>query len=107
MLSHPQIRHGHNVFFDMALQMGLVGLAVFVAVLVLLAAEYRALLRSDELAPLGVIGLAGLAGFLVKCLTDDFLHRHNALVFWALNAMLLGLARSPPGLRPRAEAGPP
>jgi hypothetical protein len=27
---------------------------------------------------------------VVKNLTDDFMHRHNALVFWALNGMLLG-----------------
>jgi hypothetical protein len=47
---------------------------------------------------LGAIGLALLAAFLVKNLTDDFFNRHNALVFWALNGMLLGLAR-----RPRAE----
>jgi hypothetical protein len=35
----------------------------------------------------------------VKNLTDDFLHRHNALVFWAFNAMLLGLACTRPAAR--------
>jgi len=106
VLGHPEIRHGHNVFVDMALQLGVAGLAVFVAILVMLAREYRSYLRREDLAPLGVLGLAVLAGFLVKCLTDDFLHRHNGLVFWAINAMLLGLARSAPGLTPRAEAAP-
>jgi hypothetical protein len=41
-----------------------------------------------------MMGLAMLAGFVVKNLTDDFFYRHNALVFWAINGMLLGLARS-------------
>ena len=104
VLGHPEIRHGHNVFVDMALQLGLVGLAIFVGILVMLAREYRGYLRREDVAPLGVLGLALLAGFLVKCLTDDFLHRHNGLVFWAINAMLLGLARAAPGLKPPAEA---
>jgi O-antigen ligase len=106
VLNHPQIRHGHNVFVDVALGLGLAGLAVLVALLALLAREYRGYLRRPEVAPLGVIGLTVLAGFLVKCMTDDFLHRHNGVVFWALNAMLVGLARSAPALTPRAEAAP-
>jgi hypothetical protein len=51
------------------------------------------------------MGLCVLAGFVVKNLTDDFMHRHNALVFWALNGMLLGLARAR-SRPPPAEAGP-
>jgi O-antigen ligase len=106
VLNHPQIRHGHNVFVDMALSLGLLGLAIFVALLALLAREHVRSLRRPELAALGVIGLMVMAGFLVKCLTDDFLHRHNGLVFWALNGMLLGLGRGAPGLTQRAEAAP-
>jgi hypothetical protein len=38
-----------------------------------------------------------VAGFVVKNLTDDFFYRHNALVFWALNGMLIGFgARGAP-----------
>ena len=92
--NHPPVEHAHNLFVDMALQLGAVGLAAFVAVLLALAFEYRACLRDRRAAPLGVIGLALLAGFVVKNLTDDFLHRHNAVVFWALNGMLLGLAHA-------------
>lgn len=92
--NHPPVRHSHNVFLDVALQLGIVGLAVFVALLVALGFEYRAFLRDRRIAPLGVVGLALLAGFVAKNMTDDFLHRHNALVFWALNGMLLGLARA-------------
>jgi O-antigen ligase len=109
VLNHPPIRHGHNVFIDIALQLGVAGLAVFLALVALLAREYRAYLARPGIAPLGVIGLMVLAGFLVKCLTDDFLHRHNGLVFWALNGMLLGLGRASGAAAPtrRAGAAPP
>jgi O-antigen ligase len=90
---HPEVRHGHNVFLDEILELGVVGLALFVSILVALAREYRGYLRREDLAPLGIVGLTVLAGFVVKNLTDDFMHRHNALVFWALNGALLGLAR--------------
>ena len=89
---HPEIRHAHDTFLDIALEVGAIGLALFLALLAALARRYAAMLRDAELAPLGCIGLALLAGFAVKNLTDDFLYRQNALVFWALNAMLLGLA---------------
>jgi O-antigen ligase len=106
VLNHPQIRHGHNVFVDAALSLGIVGLALFVALLVLLAREYAGYLRRPDIAPLGMLGMMVLVGFLVKCLTDDFLHRHNGLVFWALNAMLLGLGRAAPAVMPPGEAAP-
>ena len=92
--NHPKMRHSHNMFSDIALQLGIVGVVVILAVLAALAREYRGYLRVARLAPLGVIGLALIAGFVVKNLTDDFFYRHNALVFWALNGMLLGLARA-------------
>jgi O-antigen ligase len=92
--NHPILMHGHNTFLDVAIQLGAVGVAVFVVLLALLARRYLAMLADPDCAPLGMMGLALLAGFLVKNLTDDFFHRHNALVFWALNAMLLGLAAS-------------
>ena len=91
--SYPEIRHAHNVFLDQWLQLGAIGLGAFVLVLVLLGREYVAMLSNPAAAPWAVVGLAILAGFLAKCLTDDFLHRHNATVFWALNGMLLGLGR--------------
>jgi len=90
---HPPVRHSHNVPLNIALQLGIVGLALFAAVIALLAREYARMLLDAAVAPLGVIGLALLAGFLAKNLTDDFLHRHNAQVFWALNGLLVGFGR--------------
>ncbi|MEO7741880.1 MAG: O-antigen ligase family protein [Usitatibacter sp.] len=98
-IGHPPMRHSHNVFADVALQLGAAGLAIFVAMLAALGWEYRGYLRDQRLAPIGVIGLALVGGFVVKNLTDDFFYRHNALVFWAMNGMLIGFGRSTAPLR--------
>jgi O-antigen ligase len=84
--------HAHNLVLSQWLQTGLVGAALFVALLAALGWRYLRFVRSpdDRLAAAGVLGLALLAGFAVKNVTDDFLFRSNAKEFWALCAMLLG-----------------
>ena len=58
-----------------------------------LGLRYLRFLRSpdDALAFVGVAGLARIAGFVVKNLTDDFLFRSNAKELWAMLAILIGL----------------
>jgi O-antigen ligase len=85
-------RHAHNVFFDVVLQLGVVGLAVFVALMAALALAFARVARQPGGAPLAIAGLAMLAAFMTKNLTDDFYYRPNSLVFWAVTGMLLGLA---------------
>jgi O-antigen ligase len=92
-VNHPEVRHAHNAFVDSALELGVLGLAAFIGLFATLGVAYARLLRDARTAPLGIMGLALLAGFVVKNLTDDFFYRHNGLVFWAVNGMLLGLAR--------------
>jgi O-antigen ligase len=87
---HPPVTHGHNTLLNVALQLGAVGVFAFVTLLGVFAWRYARLLGAPATAALGVIGLALIAGFLVKNTTDDFFHRHNAHLFWALNGMLLG-----------------
>ena len=99
---HPEIRHAHNMWLDAGVSLGAVGVAILLALFLALAREYARYLRTPELAPLGVLGLTVMLGFVAKNFTDDFMYRHNALVFWALNGMLLGLGRS---ARERAAAG--
>ena len=86
------LAHAHNVFISQWLQTGAVGMLAFVAFLAGLAYRYLRFARSrdDTLAFVGVAGLAVLAGFVAKNLTDDFLFRSNAKELWATTAFLLG-----------------
>lgn len=91
-LGNPMLWHAHNVFASQCLQTGLIGLALFVAVLGTLVVRLARFIgaRDDMLAFVGIVGLALIAGFVVKNLTDDFLFRNSAKEFWALLALLLG-----------------
>jgi len=91
--------HGHNVFLDSVIQLGVIGLASFLALVATLAAGFAGAGRSENGLPLAITGLAMLAGYLVKDMTDDFFFRPNSLVFWAVAGMLLGLAARLPERR--------
>lgn len=88
------LTHAHNMFMSQALQTGAVGVALLVALLAALAARYAGVVRSGDapLRRLGALGLAVLAAFVVKNLTDDFFFRANLKLFLAVHALLLGLA---------------
>ena len=91
-LGNPMLWHAHNLFVSQVLQSGLIGFALFAALLVALLARFIRYVRqdSDALAVIGIVGTSLIGGFLVKNLTDDFLFRSNAKEFWALLALLLG-----------------
>jgi O-antigen ligase len=87
--------HAHNIFLDVGLQLGLAGVIVFTALLLALARAYvRAATRPECVLP-AIVGVAMLAGFVTKSVTDDFFHRPDSLVFWALNGLLLRLSTDP------------
>jgi O-antigen ligase len=87
-----RFRHAHNVFLDVVLQLGLVGLVAFAALLATLALAFVRAARQPGGAPLAITGLAMLVAYFAKNLTDDFYYRPNSLVFWAVTGLLLGLA---------------
>jgi len=91
-LNDPLLVHAHNAFASQWLQTGVVGMGAFVALLLALSIRYGRFLasRDDTLAFVGVVGIALVAGFVIKNLTDDFLFRSNAKEFFALAATLLG-----------------
>ena len=91
-LGDPLLAHAHNVFASQWLQTGAIGMLAFTAFLAALLLRYLRFVRSrdDTLAFVGVAGVALIAGFVVKDMTDDFLFRSNAKELWALTAMLLG-----------------
>jgi O-antigen ligase len=88
------LTHAHNMFVSHALQTGAIGLALLLVLLVTLLARYANLLRTHDatLRRVGTLGLAVIAAFVVKNLTDDFFFRANQKVLFALNAVLLGMA---------------
>ena len=92
-LADAQLTHAHNLLASQWLQTGLVGLALFVAMLGAIGTTFIRYIRArdDVQAFLGVVGLSLLAGFVVKNLTDDFLFRSNAKELWAMLAILIGL----------------
>ena len=86
------LAHAHNLFVSQWLQTGAIGVAALCALLLALAWRYAAFLRAADgmLAAIGLAGLAMLAMFVVKNLTDDFMIRPTSKEFWALNALLIG-----------------
>jgi len=91
------LNHAHNVFFDVAVQLGAIGLAIFAALVGTLAMAIARLRERAGGTALVIAGLALIAGYLTKNLTDDFFFRPHALEFWAITGMLLGAGlRAPP-----------
>ncbi|MEO8485359.1 MAG: O-antigen ligase family protein [Betaproteobacteria bacterium] len=90
-LGDATLTHAHNAFASVWLQTGAIGLALFVAVLAAAAWRFAGYARSrdDALALVGIVGLAILAGVVVKNLTDDFFVRTNARFLWAVVALLV------------------
>ena len=91
-LGDPMLAHAHNLFVSQWLQTGVVGVAALCALLLALGWRYASFLRSGDgvLAAIGLTGLAMLAMFVTKNLTDDFLMRPTSKEFWALTALLVG-----------------
>lgn len=106
---HPLLLHAHNLFVSQWLQTGAVGVATLLALLAALAWRYWGFLRAPDgtLAAIGLAGLAMLAAFLVKNLTDDFMVRPTSKEFWALNACLVGYGMRRMRVASAAAAQPP
>ena len=94
-IQDPRQWHAHNVFLNVALQLGLAGLAIFAWIGLAFARELAAHLAAPPPRRwVAILGLTLLAGFVVKNFTDDFLVRHTGLLCWALAGALLGYLRA-------------
>ncbi|HXX86153.1 MAG TPA: O-antigen ligase family protein [Casimicrobiaceae bacterium] len=104
-LGNPMLWHAHNLFVGQIVQTGIVGFALFAALLIAVCARFVRYVRrgDDALAVIGIVGASLVAGFLVKNLTDDFLFRTNAKEFWALLAVLVGLGTRLERTRPPGD----
>jgi O-antigen ligase len=99
-IQDPSQWHAHNLFLNVMLSLGAVGLALFIWTWAAMARELARALRSPAPWRWGaVLGITLLAGFTLKNFTDDFFVRHVALLGWSLAGALLGMLReAPPAL---------
>ena len=81
--------HGHNIFLNQASEIGVIGLASFCLMWVLLWRQYWRHLRDPAIRHYATAGLVLMIAYLMKNLTDDFYTRRNLLLFWALNGVWL------------------
>ncbi len=95
------VSHAHNVLLDLALQVGLFGLAVWIAmqIAILRLAIRRARRGGDREKAWAAAAVALVLAMLVKNSTNDVLVYGNAILFWALLGTMLGLIwrRAPDG----------
>ena len=91
-LRDPLLWHSHNLFLDMALQLGVIGAALF-ALLIgwTIWLGWRLARTSDEVAAIcGIALLAVVAGTMIRNLTDVLWVRQSALLYWGVVGALLG-----------------
>lgn len=90
-----EIWHGHNMFLNYALQLGIGGVLVLLILLGAVGREFWRLYRADdrETSLVGLAGIAMLIGFIAKNMTDDFFVRQNSLMFWSVVGLSLGYGR--------------
>jgi O-antigen ligase len=85
--------HAHNVLLDMVLQVGLVGLAIWMGLHleIMRLAVQRARGGGDREKAWAAATVALVLAMLVKNSTNDLVVYGNALLFWALIGTMLGL----------------
>jgi O-antigen ligase len=90
-----QLWHAHNVVLDYGLAMGIPGMLVLLMVFGALLREYVRLWQSEDqgLKMIGACGMVLVLGVFARNMVNDMFVRDAALLFWALNGMLLGFGR--------------
>jgi O-antigen ligase len=86
--------HSHNLFLEVLLQVGLVGLVLFILLIGSLLRSAVRHLRSDDHSQsvLGVVAAMIILGMLIRNMTDMLWVRAAALTFWGALGLVFGLA---------------
>jgi O-antigen ligase len=88
----PMGWHGHNILLDYYISLGPAGPVVLLLLFgSLIAAQARSL--NDPEPGRRLLALAGITmigAFFLRSMVDDFFYRHNAILFWSWNGILLG-----------------
>jgi O-antigen ligase len=103
---NTQLWHAHNVVLNYGLAMGIAGMLVLLMVFGALLREYARLWQSDDqgVRMIGACGMVLVLGVFSRNMANDMFVRDAALLFWALNAMLLGFGRRQLAAGPREAA---
>ena len=90
---NTELWHPHNLVLNYGLAMGYPGILVLLLVWGALLREYLRFWRSADAAlrMLGACGIVLVIGVLARNLVNDMFMRDAAILFWAINGMLLGL----------------
>jgi len=87
------LSHGHNLFLDVAVQLGVLGLAIYLALLGALLREYWRLGGAGARGRLRLLGATGFSLFvamIAKNSTDDLMGQAVVIAFWGYAGVLLG-----------------
>ena len=95
--------HAHNIVLEAMIQLGIPGLIFLAILLGMLVRQGWRYSRSmdDRTLACGIALIAVVAGMLMRNMTDTLFVRQNALLFWGVAGVLLGLplSRSGPAIR--------
>jgi len=85
--------HAHNLFINYAVQLGAIGLLIFLAAICSVATLFfRSLKHPDRLLMrLGAVGLALIVGMISKNMTDDYYYGSALFAFWSMLGAMTGL----------------
>jgi O-antigen ligase len=89
----PLLWHAHNMFIELALQIGVQGLFAILwafAALVAVLWPHAPPRRGDAAGLFGLATAVMVVGFSVRNLADDFFVDDSALLFWLLAGLALG-----------------
>lgn len=98
--------HAHNVVLNYGLSMGVPGMLALLLLIAALLREYARFWQAEDpgLRMIGACGMVLVLGVFSRNMANDMFVRDAALLFWALNGMLLGLGRRQLAALPRKSA---
>ncbi len=85
--------HSHNMLLDMTIQLGIIGVILFLFLLVCLVKLFWYIYSTSDtfsIAGIGACGMVLVFALLAKNMTDNFFVREVSLLFWSLSGMVLG-----------------
>lgn len=87
-----ELAHVHNVLGNILVQLGLLGIVVYLAMLGRFLRGFGRALRQPASRPAAVAGISLITGMLAKNMTDDFMQYAALILFWILLGMYARLA---------------